>query len=471
MKHFLKRLVGFSLGPILGALISIIQVPILNRLLGVSEVGKAYLFQSLIVIIPTYIYLGLDQAYTREYHLYENKRKLMQMATLIPMLAGVLLFGIAIGFDQQISMWLFDEPQYDYIVWYGGVWVLATVLERFLLLTIRMDEKAIEYSMFNLLLKLGTFIVSIGLALLGWRDFKVIVYGLIFGQLLGDFLLFYRYRSFLDLRGFSIDWSLLKNMLTFGLPLMVATSLTSSLTAIDNIFIKEYTTSAEVGIYNSAIKIINIIGIIKTAFTSFWIPTAYRWYEQKKSMKHYKFISDIVLLGLTFIFYGILIFKPLMVFLAGGPEYSDVQYIIGLLAFPHMMYTLSETTTLGIVFSRRTYFNILVSVAAFIPSILINITLTPSLGYRGAAMASFASYIMFYLARTYFSKRSGFYFGQRKQLLSIALMGFVAVLNAFPIQHIAWINIIFVIVTLAVQIPTIKDAIAIRNTPTEWNFD
>ncbi|UUX33850.1 lipopolysaccharide biosynthesis protein [Fundicoccus culcitae] len=471
MKHFLKRLVGFSLGPILGAIISLIQVPILNRLLGVNEVGKAYLFQSLIVIIPTYIYFGLDQAYTREYHLYKNKRQLMQLATLIPMIAGVILFIIAIGFDQNISMWLFEDPQYYYIVWYSGVWVLATVLERFLLLTIRMEEKAIEYSMFNFLLKLGTFVVSIGLALLGWRDFKVIVYGLIFGQLFGDLILFIRYRDFLNLTDFEMDLPLLKKMLAFGIPLMIATSLSSSLTAIDNIFIKQYTTSKELGIYNSAIKIINVIGIVKTAFTSFWVPTAYRWYEERKSLKHFKFISDIVLLGLTIIFYGILIFKPVMVFLAGGEEYSDVQYIIGLLSFPHIMYTLSETTTLGIVFSRRTYLNILVSLAAFIPSILINMTLTPTLGYRGAALASFASYIMFYLARTYLSKRTGFYFGQRKQLISIALMGFVAILNAFPIEHIGWINVVFIFLTLAVQTSTIKDAISIRNNPSEWDFD
>lgn len=281
MKHFIKRLIGFSLGPILGALISLIQVPILNRLLGTAEVGKAYLFQSLIVIIPTYIYIGLDQAYTREYHLQKNKKQLMQLATLIPMIAGVILFIIAIGFDGMISNWLFNDSQYYYIVWYGGVWVLATVFERFLLLTIRMEERAIEYSMFNLLLKIGVFVVSIGLALLGWRDFKVIVYGLIFGQLLGDMILFFRYREFFDLRGFELDWDLLKSMLKFGLPLMVATSLSSSLTAVDNVFIKQYNTDEEVGIYNSALKIINIIGIVKTAFTSFWVPTAYRWYEEK----------------------------------------------------------------------------------------------------------------------------------------------------------------------------------------------
>src|SRR5699024_11400459 len=93
--------------------------------------------------------------------------------------------------------------------------------------------------------------------------------------------------------------------------------------------------------------------------------------------------------------------------------------IMGLLAFPHIMYTLSETTTLGIVFSRKTHYNIFVSIMSLVVSVIINLSLTPFIGFRGAALASTAAYVVFYLARTYFSSRTGFYFGQKKQIITI----------------------------------------------------
>ena len=52
MKRFLQRLFGFSLGPILGAVISLIQVPILTYFLSTTEYGKAGLFQNMILMIP-----------------------------------------------------------------------------------------------------------------------------------------------------------------------------------------------------------------------------------------------------------------------------------------------------------------------------------------------------------------------------------------------------------------------------------
>lgn len=469
MKHFLKRLMGFSLGPILGAFISIAQVPIFTYLLTKEEYGISTLFRTLIVNVPNFLYIGLDQSYTREYHRDSDKRNLMQQAALIPMFIGVILFIVAIIFASPISYWLFDSPEYAYIVWLSGIWVLATVIERFLLLTIRMEEKALEYSKYTLLLKLNVFIVSMALILFGMRDFRVVVFGLLFGQLIGDAVLIFKYRQFFDLSQFKLDPTLVKGMLLFGLPLMLSVSLTSLLNSVDTTMLKTYSTYDELGSYGGAMNVVNIIGILKTAFASFWVPTAYRWYEENKSMAHFKFISDAVLFILTGLFFGLLIFRPVIMLLL-GPNYASSQYLIGLLSFPHIMYTLSETTTLGIVFSRKTYLNIFVSMAALVPSVLINLWLTPTYGATGAAFASCGAYIMFYLARTYFSSRSGFSFSQRKHLMTIAMMSLAAIVNAFPVEHRALITWGLGLLCLLIQWTTIRDAWSIKQSSSEWDF-
>ncbi len=473
MKRFLQRLFGFSLGPILGAVISLIQVPILTYFLSTTEYGKAGLFQNMILMIPTFIYIGIDQAYTREYHNTSNKRRLMQQAMVVPMMVGIIMMAIFILFDSQLSVFLFGSPEYYYIVWFAAAWVLATVIERFVLLTIRMEERAIEYSLMTFMLKLGTFIVSLLLIFAGWIDFRVVVYGLLFGQMAVDLFMFIRYRNLLDLTGFEFDWALIKKMFIFGLPLMVAGAMSSVLNGLDQFFLRIFSTFEDNGIYSVGLRIAGVIGIIKTAFTSFWVPTAYRWHEEGKSMKHYKYISDMILLLLTFMFFAILLLKnPIGWFLSiQDPGYDQVKYIMGLLVFPHIMYTLSETTTLGIVFSRKTHYNIYISLLTIIPNVIINVTLTPFLGFKGAALASTVAYIMFYLARTFYSKKTGFYFGQRMQILAILVMTFAAILNAFAIPMIELITLALMGITLLIQIPTIKTTLDIKNNSSEWDFN
>ena len=470
MKHFIKRLLGFSLGPVFGAFISFIQIPIITYFISKAEYGKASLFSSLIVALPNYIYIGLDQAYTREYQEADDKKQLIQQAALIPMIVGILLFIVSIVFAPEISNWLFDSPEYTYIVLYGGVWVLATIIERFILLSIRMEERAIEFSSFSMILKFNVFVLSMLLIWMGWRDFKVIVYGLIFGQLLGDVVLFWHYRHYLDIRGFKLNREIIVRMLKFGLPLMVAISLTNSLTLVDKIFIKNYTTLEDVAIYGAASTIIAVIGVVKTAFTSFWIPTAYRWHEEQKEIRHFKFVSDAVLFLLTGIFFGLLLFKDLIAYIVVAEAYRDVKYIFGLLAFPQIMYTLSETTNLGIVFSRKTYLNIIVSVLTFLPSMVLNLVLTPVWGYRGAAAASFAAYIMFYFARTYLSNRVGFGFSQVKPTISIIIMSIAAFLNVFELPYIEWYTLGLGLLALVAQWSTVQQAIEIKNDSKNWDF-
>ncbi|MGX7109221.1 lipopolysaccharide biosynthesis protein [Facklamia miroungae] len=466
----MKRLTGFSLGPIIGALISLIQIRILTQLLVADQYGVSGLYRNLILNIPNFLYIGLDQAFSREFHQASSKKHLFQQAIIIPIGMGLFLSLIMLIFNLPIATWLFGDTSAGYIVIWSALLLISMIIERFVLISIRMQEKAKEYSGFTILLKSLIFVTSLAMIAIGVRDYRVVVFGMIFGQLIGDGLLFYRYRNLLHWKDFNLDRVLVRKLLAFGFPLMVAMSINSVLNTIDSLMLRSFSTKDELGYYAAGIAIVNMIGILKTAFATFWVPTAYRWHDEGKEMKHYKFISDAVLFILTAIFFGILVFRPIIMMIL-GENYHPVQYILGLLCFPHIMYTLSETTTLGIVFSRKTYFNTLVSLLALVPSFILNLWLTPRWGAIGAATASCGAYIMFYLARTYFSSRTGFYFSQSKHLLSIGLMLTAAYINTNDTSYRLLITLSLAVMCLLVQIPTIKDAYQIWLHPEEWDFN
>lgn len=470
MKKFLSKFIGFSLGPIIGAAISFMTVPITTYFISPEEFGKASMFTIVQSLVVTVIYLGIDQSYTREYNSIDDKKKLFQNALALPLLISIVFSVFIILFQQYFSILLFNSPNFGSISILFSVLIVTAVIERFILLSIRMEEKAIEYSFFSIFVKITVFFVTLLLVLIGKRDFMTIILSTVFGHLLGDVFLFIRYRKILVFDYHNFDKTLIKKMIIFGLPLIVSASLSSFLNTSGRIFLRGYSSYYELGIYTAALKISNILQIVQSAFTSFWVPTAYRWGKEKKDIKHFSFIGDLLLLVMTIGFFFILFFKKYIVLLLSS-EYSEAQYVTGLLALTPILYTISETTTLGIVFSGKSYYNIWVSVFSIIPNVILNVILVPKYGTVGAAISVGFTYIVFCLMRTYYSRKTGFKISFMKQTVSIILFFIAACINTVNNDIVIILTLVLFIITLLAQVTTITIINDIRKNPDSWDFE
>jgi O-antigen/teichoic acid export membrane protein len=85
------------------------------------------------------------------------------------------------------------------------------------------------------------------------------------------------------------------------------------------------------------------------------------------------------------------------------PKYDAVRWIVvSCLGFP-LLYTLSETTVVGIGISRRTGFAMLAAASSFAINLVGNWLLIPHYGAAGAAVSTCVSFWVFFLLRTEFS--------------------------------------------------------------------
>ena len=185
-------------------------------------------------------------------------------------------------------------------------------------------------------------------------------------------------------------------------------------------------------------------------------------------MRNFQFISELMMLLMTVAFFGIVLCKEVIVWIL-GPEYSASTYLIGLMVLPQLLYTTSETTTLGIVFSRQSHLNVLVSGLSIVPTILLNILLTPRLGGVGAVTSSAVGFLLFFALRTWFSKRVGFDFPVMRQFVVAGLMFVCGLLNAFALATWWW-NIGFFLMALLIQMPVFKTANHLRLNPNYIDF-
>lgn len=443
------------MGPVIGALISFITIPVTTHYIYPAEYGKASMFLLFQTIVGTFLFLGIDQAYTREYHDVRDKTSLLQNAMLLPITLALLVLLATLLFPQPLSHLLFGHRNDTIPTILFGVMTLFMVLERFLMLYVRMQEKAFEYSMLTIMVKTAVLILTLIFIFFIRRDFLTVVYATVLGQILGDVWLFWRYRELLKLKGFTIDHALLKTLVRFGLPIVIATSLSSLLGGLDRFALRLWSDFDQIGIFSATLKIAAVLSVVQTGFTSFWVPTAYRWYSENRPTAYFKIVSEIILLVMSLLACGIFLFKSAIIYILSD-NYSGAQYLVGFLCLQPLIYTVSETTCLGIVFSKKSYLNIWVGISALIPAVILDILLVPPLGAAGAAISTAVAFLFFFAARTFFSEKYWIRLPVAKHYMVFFVLLAGAFLNLFAFPGITLVNSALLLLIITIQHSTIR---------------
>lgn len=405
MNSLLKRLGAFSVGPLVGAVLSFITVPIITYFVSPDEYGRASMFTLAQSTISTLVYLGMDQAFVREYHAFrDNVKKLLFNAMMIPIVTVLLVSAMICILNKEVSVILFSTANETFAVFALALLLPFMVIENYALLKIRMDEKGLIYSAFTILLKAMILCFTVVLFLLYEKSFRSVVYAAALGEICNGILLY-----LVTLRKYSFSFDLFDKelqvrMLKFGLPLVPAFAISWILTSMDKVMLRAICTYEELGLYSAAFKIVSVLGILQSCFTLFWTPVAYRWHAEGKDGKVFENTGRVIGILMTLVCMGLLLVKNMIGLVLGQSFVEAINIFPFLLLYP-LLYTLSETTAVGIGFTRKTGYTILSSALSGGANLLLNWLLIPKFGGIGAAMATGLSYIVFFWARTLISRK------------------------------------------------------------------
>ncbi|SDC89332.1 lipopolysaccharide biosynthesis protein [Geotoga petraea] len=443
-RQFLKRLAGFSIGPIGAALLGFINVPIQTWLVDPAQLGKASMYTMAFSLTSLFLNLGIDQAYVREYNAEKDKKNLLWNTFLIPFIFSIIIMFVYLYFYEPISVLLFDSVE-KYIIQILAFVLPFAIIFRFNTLIIRMKEKARLYSFVQIFHRLMTLGFTVIILLFFNRNFKGIIQAQFFSMVSIAII-----TTVINLKDwiykFKIDKKLIKKVTLFGLPLIPTSIMMWVLNSMDKIALRTWADFEAIGLYSAAFKIVSVVVIIQQAFATFWAPTVYRWYESDTPLRKYEMVSNKLNSLLTLLFAFIVLFKDQIILIL-SPEYKNAAIIVPFLMFYPIMYTLATTTSMGINFVRKTYYNILVTAIASGLNILGNILLVPQLGALGASISTGISYIVYFLIATIFSRMLWEKMDIKRHFVSIFLMVVMAslsvVYNNFYIDLVMF-GIIFV---------------------------
>ncbi|MDQ9010699.1 oligosaccharide flippase family protein [Acinetobacter gerneri] len=426
-----KTILGYAVGPIGSGLIGLITLPMITWFYSVEDVGRISMLQVCTSFFVLLSCLGLDQAYVREYHEFLNKPKLLKVVLLPSLLLSLVTLTIVYLYDNLIiSQWLYGVPSHYLSIITISCFIVA-LIARYLSLILRMQEKALAFSMSQLLPKILFLIFVLCVVYLG---FIKNIYSLITANALSLFaaLLIYLWntrKDWIPAINEQFDWGQLKLSLAFGLPLVIGGLASWGLNVMDRLFLRSMSTYTELGIYSVTMSVAAVATLISGIFNTIWAPLVYKWVsEGTVDFKKIADISEYVLATIYFIIVFAGIFSWILpFFLPIG--YMQIQYLIVACLIGPLFYTLSETTAVGITIVRKTRLSMLASILAMLVSLIANYILVPRYGASGAAISTALAFWCFYILRTEISKNVWRKFNTKKAYFSTILLVALAIIH------------------------------------------
>lgn len=402
----IKKLAGYAIGPVGASILGFVTLPVITWYYSVEDVGRISMLQIFTSFFVMLFCLGLDQAYVREYHRSEQKILLLKSTLLPGVFLGTIFLATIFLYDSNlISKWLYGISDL-YLSLITIICFIVALITRFLSLVIRMQERAIAFSMSQLLPKI-LFLVFILITV--WMGFSRDTFNLITANILSIICVFiiFSWNTREDWCAFlnnSLDKEQLKKLFAFGLPLVIGGLAFWGLNVMDRLFLRTMSSYSELGVYSVAMSIAAVAAILSSVFNTIWAPMVYKWEsENLVDIDKIDYISEIILTIIYFIIVISGLFSWIIPLLL-PQDYQIIQFLITSCLLGPLLYTLSETTAVGITLVRKTKLSMLASISAMLINLLGNYFLVLKYGAIGATASTAVAFWFFFIIRTEFSK-------------------------------------------------------------------
>lgn len=301
------------------------------------------------------------------------------------------------------------KTEYSPVRWIAlAVYTAGIIYSRFSTTVLRLECKSKEYSWCNVSQQIVYIVLAIALlGIYNSNEVAVLIIATIVGQYSVAFFSRLVGKSYWD--NSKCDLSMYgvskRELVQYAWPFIITTSVATLFQSIDKISLNYFCDYNEVGVYSSALVLMNVFAILQSTFNTLWTPLSVEHYSKDpEDRAFYKKAQEIITVLMFAFGLTVILFKDIFAIILGR-DYREAAYLIPFLAFHPIMYTISEVTVGGLVFKKKSKIQVIVSVVPCVVNFIGNTILVPHYGGRGAAISTGVSYILFFAMRTILSNR------------------------------------------------------------------
>jgi O-antigen/teichoic acid export membrane protein len=393
--RLLKANAAYALGSAANSAALLLLVPFLVNRLSVAEYGAWSLFEVAIVVLTTLILAGSDVGLMREYWFLDDDAQRQRLTGTV--ILGVLAWGtLLLGLFAALSggAWALVPHRHSLSqLLLGSALALATAfceaLFNLLLSVFRIREQARTFALLASARMFGCVLFVAGAVQLGHS-----VNGALAGRLVAALLgVAAATAAARDAIRFSFDWSRLRRVLHYGLPILPASLAGYVLFASDRYILQRFATLEVVACYAFAYKIAAVLDtLITRPFGLDWSPRRFRIATEPNAEASYNAALLSYLSVCAAVMLGVLALTPSVYAWLAPPAYSAGQGIVPVLLLAYLVWGLSVPLNVGIMLKDKTRYLPRIGWCAAVICMGLNLLLIPRFGMWGAAWATLIAY-------------------------------------------------------------------------------
>ncbi len=404
----------YGLSSIVGRLLNYLLVPLYTRLFLPAEYGIVTEFYAYAGFLSVFLTYGMETAYFR-FANTNDENKTFSAATASLLISSVI-FAVIIGiFSPFFANILQYNSHSEYILWFAVI-AATDAMSAIPFAQLRQKNNAKRFAALRLLniginISLNLFFLLLCPYLLE-KNFDFVKYfyskeigvGYIFiSNLVASVVtLVLLLPEFRDIRK-PIDRVLLRKMLVYAAPLLVAGMAGMINETLDRILLKYFLTIpqncpnpneyllSQMGIYGANYKISILMTLFVQTFRYAAEPFFFSQAKKDNAKEIFAKVSTYFLLAGLIIFLGIIAYLDIIKYFISA-KYHEGLKIVPILLIANLCLGIYYNLSIWYKFTQQTSFGAYFSIMGAIITIFANILLIPILNYFGAALATFICY-------------------------------------------------------------------------------
>lgn len=373
---------------------------VVARFLGRVNYGAVSLGLTLLMTASILVVLGTDNGVGRYLPRFDEparRRGVLRSAFGIVVPLGIVLGVVVAVLAEPIATYGFTDPDVAPVVAVFGLAIPLAAVVRLTVGTIRGQQQALpRVAIDNVALPLSRFLLIAAAVFLGFEAVGVAwAYALAYA-IAAALSLYYLVRGTpLFSRGESVPMR--RELLVFSAPLMVTATMNMVLSNLDTLMLGYFASTGEVGVYNVAYPLANLLTVGLTAVGFLFMPIVSELHAEGRTdeiARAYHVASKWIALAMLPAFLVLVTFPGVVIGLTFGSEYVAGRLALAVLTVGFFVHAVAGPAGNALVAFGQTRRLMYYNVATAVINATLNLYLIPRYSYLGAAVATTISFVL-----------------------------------------------------------------------------
>lgn len=407
MGSLLKNTIIYSLGRVLPQAVNFILLPIYSEYLSPTQYGiieSMVVFSTILTVIFSF---ATERSMFRIYYDYKDekeRKKFVGNTTILITISATFFLGLIFLLHKPISK-IYSEIPFNPYFLYAILTAYATTFAYIPQTLFQVKEKAFAFFIISIIVFLLEILLTIHFVII----IKEEALGLLKAKLIANVLMLPLYLYIIKRESsFQIDRAIIKNIFLFSLPMMPILLTSWVMNMSNRIFIENYFTLQEVGIFSMASKLSSVVTILLGALFTAYNPMFYRLASNEDQLMAKNKIQELnqLLVGaILMVSFVVVLFSKEVVFILNS-RYQEAVLYIPILVLANAVNYLAGIYSLMIYQNKKSGIIMYIYIIGAIFSIIFNYILVPQFGAFGASWVNVIASLMILLLSIHYAKKN-----------------------------------------------------------------